>query len=134
MNLIIVLDDDNGMMFNHRRQSQDAVLRDYILRMAESTALWMNAYTQKQFDSIPSYVHISEEPMDEARTGEFCFVEDLDASDYLDKIEHLIIFRWNRRYPGDFQFHIGLDEWKLVKTSEFQGKSHEKITKEVYMK
>lgn len=134
MNLIVVVDEDNGMMFNHRRQSQDAILRDHILKMAESTALWMNTYTRKQFGSIPSYVHISENPMDEAGTGEFCFVEDLEVSAYIEKIEHLIIFRWNRRYPGDFQFGIGLGGWKLMKTYEFEGKSHEKITGEVYIR
>lgn len=132
MNLIVVVDEGNGMMFNHRRQSQDAVLREHILKMAESTSLWMNAYTRKQFGGIPSYVHISEEPMDKAGTGEFCFIEDLEASAYIEKIEHLIVFRWNRRYPGDFQFGIVLDGWKLMKTYEFEGKSHEKITGEVY--
>ena len=33
MILIVCIDDNKGMMFNHRRQSQDGVLRRHILDM-----------------------------------------------------------------------------------------------------
>ncbi len=34
MILIVCVDDNKGMMFNHRRQSQDRVLRRHILDMS----------------------------------------------------------------------------------------------------
>lgn len=134
MKLIVVIDDDNGMMFHHRRQSQDAVLRENILAMAKDSALWINPYTRGQFAEVPNYVHISKHPMEEAREGEFCFAEDMDIRSCEEKIEELIIFRWNRRYPGDVKFELDLKNWNLKETSGFQGKSHEKITKEVYVR
>ena len=46
---IVCVDDHNGMMFNHRRQSQDRVLRADILELTGGKKLWMNAYSRKQF-------------------------------------------------------------------------------------
>lgn len=41
MILIVCVDDHNGMMFNHRRQSQDRILRGDILELTEGKILWM---------------------------------------------------------------------------------------------
>lgn len=49
MILIVCVDDHNGMMFNHRRQSQDRILRGDILELTEGKILWMDAYSKKQF-------------------------------------------------------------------------------------
>ena len=49
MKIIVCVDNQNGMMFNHRRQSQDRVLRKRILELTGGEKLWMNAYSQKQF-------------------------------------------------------------------------------------
>lgn len=49
MKIIVCVDNQNGMMFNHRRQSQDRVLRKRILELTGGKKLWMNAYSQKQF-------------------------------------------------------------------------------------
>lgn len=49
MKIIVCVDNQNGMMFNHRRQSQDRVLKKRILELTGGKKLWMNAYSQKQF-------------------------------------------------------------------------------------
>ncbi len=49
MILIVCIDDNKGMMFNHRRQSQDGVLRRHILDMVGNGKLWMNEYSGKMF-------------------------------------------------------------------------------------
>lgn len=46
--------------------------------------------------------------------------------------EELVLYRWNRSYPGDVTFPWPLTGWKLVETADFPGTSHEKITEEVY--
>ena len=51
MIVIVALDDRGGMMFNHRRQSQDKVLRERVLKVTAGKKLWMNHYTEKQFPS-----------------------------------------------------------------------------------
>jgi hypothetical protein len=47
-----------------------------------------------------------------------------------------VVYRWNRRYPGDvfFDLDVSAAPWRCVETEEFVGSSHEKITKEVYVK
>lgn len=39
MNIIVCLDDKNGMMFNKRRQSQDKILRNSIKDIVKDTNL-----------------------------------------------------------------------------------------------
>lgn len=134
MRLIVAVDDDNGMMFNYRRQSQDSVVRERILQMSEDAALWINEYTKKQFGDIPPYVHVSDTPLEEAHSGEFCFIEDAGIALYRDRIEEVVIFRWNRRYPGDMEFDFFPQDhgMELVKSEDFKGSSHEKITMEIW--
>ena len=45
MIVITCLDQKNGMMFNHRRQSQDCVLREHVAKLVANVPLWMNHYS-----------------------------------------------------------------------------------------
>ena len=45
MNIIICLDDNNGMMFNKRRQSQDRILRADLKEFIKDKDLYMNNYS-----------------------------------------------------------------------------------------
>lgn len=136
MNIIVCLDDDNGMLFNHRRQSKDIELRKRIIAMTSGKKLWMNHYSAKQFESEYAQINIDDSFMLEATDGDFCFVEDVDVAQYEKWIEKIIIFRWNRKYPADLHFNIPLSggAWKLERTEDFIGNSHDKITMEVYGK
>ena len=49
-----------------------------------------------------------------------------------DRIEKVILFKWNRNYPADTFFSLDLSGYTLEKTEDFAGNSHEKITKEIY--
>ena len=42
MHIIVCLDDQNGMAFNHRRQSRDRVVTEDICILADGRPLWMN--------------------------------------------------------------------------------------------
>ena len=137
MILIAAADDSYGMMFNHRRQSQDRVLRQRMLELTAGHTLWMNAYSTKQFakDTAPN-IRISEAFLDEAHTGEYCFIEDMAALPYEAKVEKIVLYRWNRAYPGDFYFDIPLEAhgWKSVQATDFPGSSHACITEEQWIK
>ncbi|MBU5282631.1 hypothetical protein KQI13_14570 [Anaerostipes hadrus] len=50
MIIILCLDNNNGMMFNDRRQSQDRGLREYIAEMTKGEKVYMNAYTEKLYE------------------------------------------------------------------------------------
>lgn len=77
MIVLVCVDDNNGMLFNYRRQSQDCKLRKYILAMSQGKKLWMNTYSAKQFHlSANLNINIDENCVSEATQGEYCFVED----------------------------------------------------------
>ena len=62
MKIIVCVDNQNGMMFNHRRQSQDRVLRKRILELTGGEKLWMNAYSMGQFpDEAASRIQVTED-------------------------------------------------------------------------
>lgn len=131
MTLILCLDDRNGMLFQGRRQSRDRVLCQRILDIVGDGRLLMNAYSAKLFPK--NKVTVAEDPAAEARSGDHCFVEDLDIHGCLSKANSLILYRWNRVYPSDVTFpEDGLAGYQLVESTEFPGSSHEKITQEVY--
>ena len=137
MILMVAVDDNNGMLFNKRRQSQDRVLRERILAMSARSCLWVNHYTEKQFaqgGQVVEHIRVDDDFMSKAAPGEYCFVENVHMAPYEEQVEQIILFKWNRRYPGDFFFDIELTNgaWQLVSTEEFPGSSHEKITMEVY--
>ena len=48
------------------------------------------------------------------------------------EIEKVILYHWNRDYPADTYFDLDLTDWKITRTEEFPGFSHDKITEEVY--
>ena len=132
---IVCLDDKGGMMFNHRRQSRDKILCAQILKMTKCAVLHMSHYSAALFSdfSIPELV-VADTFLQDADKGEFCFVEDAALAPVEQRIEKLIIFKWNRIYPADRYFDLELDQgtWHLTQSSDFTGNSHKKITMEVY--
>lgn len=135
MIIFAVVDDRNGMMFNHRRQSQDKILRKKILTLSSDRKLWMNAYSYSLFNDMEAdNIVEAENFLDLAEAGEYCFVENLQVKPYQHKIEKVLLFKWNRKYPGDFFWDIDFSDkqWKLTWQEDFAGSSHEKITMEEY--
>lgn len=135
MILIVCLDDEDGMLFNHRRQSRDRILNQQILELTQNSKLWMNAYSAKLFaQSQAPQLCVDEDFMEKAQAGEYCFLENTSAASALHKIERIVVFRWNRVYPADQKFDLPLAGWRKESSRDFAGSSHEKITLEVYVK
>lgn len=135
MIVIVAVDEKNGMTFNHRRQSQDSVLRENILALTQNGCLWMNHYTHKQFsDCNAPQIKVDDSFLEKAGIGDYCFVENVSVCLYEKNVEKIIKYKWNREYPADFYFdiNVALPIWKMDEVEEFIGSSHEKITKEVY--
>ena len=136
MHIIICIDDNGGMLFNGRRQSQDRILREDILRSADGKRLLMNAYSKKQFGEAGAAILADEQFLDKAEPGDFCFVENLPVAPYMDRVESVTVYKWNRVYPADVYFDISLaaPAFRRIESTEFAGYSHERITKEVYVR
>ena len=149
MKIIVCVDNQNGMMFNHRRQSQDRVLRKRILELTGGKKLWMNAYSQKQFLQVngnmpkeqeqsgqlgqSGQIQADEAFLEKAGPGEPCFVEDRSVAPFAGRVERVVLYRWDRAYPADLYWDLSLEGWTLARREEFPGFSHEIITKEVYI-
>ncbi len=48
-NCRLCLDQEDGLLFNGRRQSRDRVVTEKILSMTEGKPLWMSAYSRRIF-------------------------------------------------------------------------------------
>lgn len=131
MKVIVCLDDRDGMCFNRRRQSQDRVVIADIVSGANGAPIWMNAYSAALFEDAKN-IHVSEAFLTEAPEDAWCFVEDQPLCKVQARIDTLIVYRWNRHYPADRHLDLNLEEWSLVASEDFEGHSHEKITKEEY--
>ncbi len=131
MKIIVCIDKSNGMLFNGRRQSQDRVLREKILSLLEEKKLYVNQYTANQFENTDK-LYISEDFLQLAGPEDFCFIENVAVPA---EAEEIYLFRWNRDYPGDTYFTLELKPaYRKIKTENFPGSSHKKITLDIYKK
>ena len=133
MKLIFCIDDKNGMMFFGKRQSQDSVLREWIMNHTADGKLWMSAYSARQFNDQSGYI-VDDNYVANASTGDYCFIEDRGYS--LDNVSEIILCKWNRKYQADKVFAIDLkvNGFKKVSSEDIKGSSHDKITIEIYKK
>ena len=136
MHLIVTLDEQGGMLFNHRRQSRDRVLTADLLRTVGNARLVVSPYTAKLFADIAdtSSLVVAADPLAAAGEGDFCFLEENSPGESMRKVSTLILYRWNRHYPADVFFDADLREFTLTQTEELEGFSHKIITKEVYQR
>ena len=128
MKLIVCLDDNNGMMFNNRRQSRDKILIENVLEICKGEKLYTNEYSSKLFPE--KFVEIFDS-MEEIGNG-YCFAENFTVNE--NDVEEIIVYKWNRVYPADVHFNISLENWNLTETVDFEGSSHDKITREIYVR
>lgn len=132
MTVVLSLSEGDGMLFNKRRQSRDRVLIENLMSLIDDKILFITSFSEKLFESY-SNVKIIDFPEEVPKEATF-FIENLSLAPFKSKIEKMIIYRWNRRYPTDLYLDtppnsIGL---KLTSTMDFAGHSHEKITREIY--
>lgn len=132
MKIILCVDDDGGMLFNNRRQSKDILLLDKIKEIVGDNKLWISEFSKSLFSDG---AYVDSEMLDKALEQDFCFVENLYLAPYIEKIDMIYLFKWNRRYPSDKKIDISVaDIFHFVRSEDFLGNSHEKITLEVWTK
>lgn len=135
MTIIVCLDNSNGMLFNHRRQSRDANVIKDIEGTVGNSIVFVHSYSESLFAGTKAKLKIADNFLSVAGNDDFCFVENASVKAYENRITKLIIYKWNRDYPSDFRFDIDYgNDFKLESSVDFIGTSHEKITKEVYVR
>lgn len=106
MTVIVCLDNANGMMFNHRRQSRDANVVKDILKTINGASLLIAPYSEPLFSQAEYSVSVSDSFLIDAGAEDYCFVENTSVAEFKEKISQLVIYKWNRDYPADFYFDI----------------------------
>lgn len=131
MKLIFCIDDKKGMMFFGKRQSQDSVLREWLINYTKDSSLLMSSYSAKQFSDHTGYL-VDDNYMLNASAEDHCFIEDKDYS--LDKVTEIILCKWNRKYQADKFFDVDMKSngFKKISSEDIKGSSHDKITIEIY--
>ena len=132
MKIIICLDDNNGLMFNNRRQSRDSTIIDNIFEIIGSANLYINDFSADIFAN--RNVIKCNDFLEKCQKDDYCFVENADFEKHIDKINTIIIYRWNRSYPFDKKFNTDfLTSFHLESSIDFAGTSHDKITREEFL-
>lgn len=149
MNLIYILDQNGGMMFNHRRQSKDKTLIEDVVNIVSKVGgtLWLTEYSKKLFGDFKLKVDNLEKllnsPLDNITDNDFLFIEDsnFDFKTFFEENpsfnKRFLIYTWDRTYPYDKQFdlsYFSLNEFKLKEARSFSGNSHDKIMLEIFEK
>lgn len=134
MTVAVCIDDNGGMLFNNRRVSRDeAVLRD-LAKNAGDKAIRINEFSVQLFKQASINYSESKYFLETAGKDDICFAENVGLSQDINKIDRLIVYCWNRRYPSDFKLDADLSMFSLTESYELTGKSHDKITVNVYEK
>ena len=94
--------------------------------------IYMNAYSKKLYQEFPDAWCMKIFCSGPEGRGD-CLVEDQKLSPVEEKIEKIIVFRWNKVYPADMRLDLSLDQWKLESLRELEGSSH-KILQETYIR
>ena len=123
------------MLFNKRRQSRDkAVIKD-IASIASDSVLYISEFSAKLLSESDISVIAVTDPLGAASNEDAVFVENLPLLPYRKKIDRLIIYKWNQKYPADT--YLDIDPQKegmtLAQTIDFVGNAHEKITRETWI-
>lgn len=129
---VLCLDDRAGLSFNHRRLSRDRAQQEDLLALGRGRRLWIAPCSASLFRWAGGQVTVSENLLRLAGPGELCFLEDRLPD--VEALEGLILYRWNRDYPADVHFRPDLTGFVLAERLDFPGLSHERITRETYLR
>ena len=135
MILIVCVDERNGMMFNNRRQSRDKILTGHIIEKAKDKKLWITTFSKYIFNiEEDENIMIDDNFYSIAEKEDYCFIENIDVNNFIDKVDKIIIYNWNKHYPADRYFNINLNNWEIISEENFEGYSHENITEKIFVR
>lgn len=145
MKIILCVDNNLGYSFNRRRLSRDRKMREHMLGIlrGEGAGLFLNSYSEKSLvkeDGLfteEELERIAAEPAAKGsgflesaeESGGWAFVENVDLEAYLDCIDEMMLYRWNRLYLSDLRLSREfIDSFEVAEEESFRGSSHDSIT------
>ena len=97
MKIALCIDDDNGMMFNKRRQSRDSELIKDLISLAGERKILISPFSEILFSGYEDSITVCDDPVGAAGDEDICFIENIEPSVFEDKISGIILYRCNRR-------------------------------------
>ena len=136
MKVIYVLDKNNGILFNHRRQSRDAFLVENIANKVnqENGTLYVSDYSKELFEGTDvSMQSLADFNLSEAKENDFVFIEneDIQLDDYKGELVYYF-YKWPSVYPSDKKLELPLNDAEVVQKEQFKGNSHDEIYLEIW--
>jgi len=134
--VFVCVDDGGGMLFNKRRQSRDSKVLEDVVKTAGDGIIYISDFSEALFSESDISVISVPDPLYAVGKGGFAFIEDQPLLPYKDKIDRLIIYKWNKNYPKSTLLDVTPSKIGLrLKTKrDFKGTSHDKITREEYVR
>ncbi len=135
LSVVFVTDERGGMIFNKRRVSRDRLLIQDLINSLNGK-IYISEYSSCLFADYSDRVVVCDDPFLSAPDGAICFIEFPPIKPHISDISVIVAYNWNRRYPYDICIDISPTEcgFKSVFIGEFIGSSHEKITKEIFVR
>lgn len=121
MEVIYCVDNNLGISFNNRRVSSDKEIINDIYKDYDCINIFKRSedlFKGKKYNVIESI------------DNDVYFLED----NYNIFSSKLILYKFNRDYPSDVKLNYDLSKYKMISSYNFKGNSHDKITKEVYIR
>lgn len=121
MEVIYCVDNNLGISFNNRRVSSDKEIINDIYKDYDCINIFKRSedlFREKKYNVIESI------------DNDVYFLED----NYNIFSSKLILYKFNRDYPSDVKLNYDLSKYKMISSYNFKGNSHDKITKEVYIR
>ncbi len=136
MKLIIAVDENRGLSYRSRRVSRDRFLNADIIESLDGSPLYIEKYSEYLFRKYKDADIRTFASDDEVPDDASVFIEISDPSRFVKKCDTIVIYYWNRNYPSDAYFKMNPEEkgYALTEVYDFEGYSHEDITREVYRK
>ncbi len=129
MKVIVCIDDNNGIKFMDKRVSYDRYILEDIKLMINNSILIASDYSSKLFKDMNINI---DNTLLLKQTEYYQFIEDDTLEEYENKLEEIVIYYFNRKYPSTLKLKVDLNKYDIISTYEFKGYSHEKIVKKVY--
>ncbi|MCI5996815.1 MAG: hypothetical protein PT934_03425 [Peptoniphilaceae bacterium] len=134
MKLIVCVDDNLGISFFGKRQSMDEIQRKDVFETVKNNKVYLSQYSYDLYKDLNLDFKIVSGDEENNFDGYFIYEGEFLES-FIDYIDEIICYNWNRNYPFDETFdELKKDIWKEIERLEFVGKSHEKITKIRYVR
>ena len=131
MTVIVCIGSRGEMLFAGRRVSRDAHVLADIRTLGRIVAA---PFSEKYLAGAGLDFTVMDAPLKNAGKDDILFIEEPPLAPYGDRIERMIVYNFGATYPLDVTLDVTPGELGLhsVSITEFAGKAHKLITKEIF--